>query len=70
MLAIIESLFWRDPSKNHSNVTLQAYLVPFGFEIAIIFSPVYYRSCKWANIKLDLRRRQCLFSIRKRTRKH
>ena len=34
MLAIIENLFWRDPFRNHSHVTLgrvstlQAYLVP------------------------------------------
>ena len=53
MLAIIKILFSTDTSRNHSHVTrgrfptLQAYMVRFRFEIAIIFSPPFYRDCKY-----------------------
>ena len=47
MLEIIEIVFWRYSIRNHSHVTLgsfstlQAYLAPFVFIIASIFSPFF-----------------------------
>ena len=51
MIAMIENLFWRDSSRNHSHVTLerfstlQSYLVLFVGKIAIIFGPRYKNYC-------------------------
>ena len=60
MIAIIENLFWRDSSRNHSHVTpgrfstlqfcpfwkrLQSYLVPFLVNIEIIFGPYHKNYC-------------------------